>query len=137
MAIVIRFGRRKAEIESAGCTDVEQVGDFVYVHNRVDGQLRVRRAEPSDSIKLPAAGVVISKQSDTECRVQFSGETPAIFSSLDIGEVYFLDDEGKITRMPPSPIGSGYSFVQSVGIATAEDRIRVFIDTTLTKKHNI
>jgi hypothetical protein len=134
MAIVGRFGR-PGTVRSARCTVAEDVGDFVYIIDEpLNGLDQVRKADPANYNKLPAVGVIISKQSSDFCRVQWSGETPAIFSGLSPGEIYFLGSDSTIAEVPPVPAGGDYAFVQPVGFATSEERAYIKTENTITKR---
>jgi len=137
MAIIGRFGRLGA-IRSARCTVAESVGDFVYILDEpLNGLDQVRKADPADYNKLPAVGVIISKQSSDFCRVQWDGETPPIFSGLSPGEIYFLGADSSIAERPPKPSAPGEEFfVQTVAVATAEDKVYIQTENNLTKRHH-
>jgi hypothetical protein len=135
MAIVMKFGRRDGSIDTAICEATDNVGDLVYIQGGLpNGQLTVSRADPKDNSKFPAVGIIISKSTAELCRVQWKGETPPLFVGLDEGEIYFLGENGGLARIPPAVSSGGYCFVQAVGIATADDKIRINIDSTPTRR---
>lgn len=132
MALLARFGSRVADVRVADCTPAEVVGDFVYISSpKVADRDQVRKADPSDYDKLPAVGVIISKPSSTTCLVQWMGETPAIFSGLSAGELYFLGADAKLAEVPPAPVSKDM-FVQVVAVALSEDRAYVRPEGNLT-----
>ena len=136
MAIVGRFGRLGA-IRQAVCTVSEEVGDLVYIDSSTTppyGYDSVRKADPYDIDKLPAIGVIISKQDSYFCRVQWEGEIPTgIFTGLRAGELYFLGADAKLALQPPHPGPGQYTFVQSVAVATSDTKIYVRPNDSLTK----
>jgi hypothetical protein len=138
MAIVARFGRQEQSdsqsiIRDALCTIVEQVGDVVYLMTTNNGYDVVRSAIPSDYTKLPGVGIIIDKASDVSCRVQWLGETPSLYSGLEIGKMYFLDTSSQLSLVPPVPVTEDL-FVQVIGIAVSASRLFVKPDDTLTKR---
>lgn len=132
MALVARFGLRQADIRGSDCTADETVGDLVYLSGPpVAGRDQVRRADPSNSSKMPAVGIIVHKLSDTSCWVQWLGETASIFSGLTPGKNYFVGADGKIAATPTRH-ASG-RFMQAVGVATSSNRFYVRPDGIMTK----
>jgi len=134
MPLAARFGYRHRDIRAAECTAAESVGDFVcIVDDPPNGVDLVGKADPGDFNKMPAVGVIISKSSPTDCRVQWMGETPNIFSGLSSGEVYYLGSDAKIAEVPPIPAVTKM-FVQPVAIATAPTRAYIKAETNLARR---
>jgi hypothetical protein len=138
MAIIGKFGKIEPSVDSTKeirqsiCTIAESLGDCVYLLGTEDGKDIVRKADPAMDEKVPVVGIVISKESDTSCRVQWLGESPSLYSGLDIGKVYFLDEDGKIVLIPGRPV-AGYYWVQAVGKATTSSRIYISPSLNRTK----
>lgn len=130
MALIARFGHDRNVLQVCLCSAAEQVGDFVCITGLESGKQVVRKANPFDYNYMPAVGVLISKISDTQCLVQWLGETPDIFSGLSPGEIYFLGADGRISEYPPVPTDRAV-FVQIVGIATAPTKIYVRTESSL------
>jgi hypothetical protein len=138
MAIVARFGRQEQSesqsiIREALCTILEEPGHVVYLMSTDNGKDVVRKAIPSDYAKLPAVGIIIDKASGTSCRVQWLGETPSLYSGLEVGKMYFLNTSSQLSLSPPAPT-TGDLFVQVIGVAISASRIFVKPDDTLTKR---
>jgi hypothetical protein len=96
------------------CTFQEQVGDLVYV---MSTGKTVRRADPTDYMKLPSVGMIVDKESTTLAVVQTSGIVQGAFNTLVPGRSYFVGLDAKPSLTPPAP-GPGESlFHQPIGIA--------------------
>lgn len=128
--MIARFGYDRNVLQPCICTAAEQVADFVCITGNQTNKPVVRRANPLDYNYMPAVGVITQKLSDTLCLVQWMGETPALFSGLSPGEIYFLGVDGRIADYPPTPSGRNV-FVQIVGIATAPTKIYVRTESGL------
>lgn len=132
MGLIARFGSRTADVRAADCSSAEAVGDFVCISGPpIVNRDQVRKADPADYDRLPAVGVIISKSSPTTCLVQWLGETPAIFSGLSAGEVYFLGADSRLANVPPLPT-SRDMFVQIVAVALSTDRAYIRPESNLT-----
>ena len=142
MAIVGRFGKDQGgsggssvnEVRPAICTVDDEVGNLVCVTDSNMNREVVETSDPKVFDKLPVVGVIISKSTDELCDVQWAGETPAVFSGLDIGSVYFLGLHGKIVKTPPAPTSGENIFVQSVGIAISETQLYMKPSLLITKR---
>lgn len=132
MALNASFGFSGKDVRPADCTVSEEVGDFVYVFGSpILGRDQVRKANPDDSLTMPAVGVVIFKPSPDECLVQWMGETPDVFSGLAAGKLYWLGPDAKAASLPTrSATGR---LAQVVGVATAPTRFYVKPDGVMTK----
>jgi hypothetical protein len=125
MSIVAKFGSIET-VRPATCSAAESVGDFVYLAgNQVNGVDTVSKANPLDLSKMPAVGTIIKKISDTDCFVQWGGETPAMFSGLQTGKRYFLGSDAKPSLAPPDPSPGLPARAQSIGIALTADKLYV------------
>jgi hypothetical protein len=138
MAIVARFGKQEhgdsqSVIRDAICTVSEQVGNVVYLLSTDNGKDVVRNTDLSNYEKLPGVGIIIDKASSVSCRVQWLGETPSLYSGLQVGKYYFIDTDSTPTLIPPVPTTVDL-FIQIVGVAVSATRIFVKPDDTLTKR---
>ena len=133
MAIIVKFGKKSQEVTRATCSPAEEVGTWVYKDGEVDGLDWVRMADPTDLTKLPAIGVIILKESLTICRVQWSGETPEIFSGLDTKTVYHLGNDSKLSYPPPVPASGSFIYWQMVAVAVTDKKVRIKTVPTMTK----
>lgn len=116
------------------CTSDEVVGNFVYLYSvDVDGIYNVRKASCDYIDKMPSIGVVIKKNSSTECFVQTSGVVRDVFSDLSFGKTYKIDNDGGITDLAPSPGVNGYSMVQFIGLSYDVDSLSLSIEFNMKK----
>lgn len=126
MTFIARFGYRYKDIRAADCTVNEQVGMWVCISGtKVAGRDQVRKADPTDYTRWPSVGVVVSKETDTRCFVQWFGETTDIFSGLDAGEPYFVGSDSYSSDNSPTPAPGGEARAQKIGVATSETQIYV------------
>ena len=92
---VIFAGSMSLDIDM-GCSINEQVNDAVYV----SGANLVSRANASSIDTAEVIGFIVSKASDTSCKVRINGTVDG-FSGLTAGEIYFLaETDGNITTTP-------------------------------------
>jgi hypothetical protein len=138
MAIVARFGKQEQSesqsvIRDADCTSLEQVGNIVYLFATNNGRDVVRKTDLTDYAKLPGVGIIIDKASAISCRVQWLGETPSLYSGLEVGKYYFVGIDSSPVLVPPTPTLSDL-FIQIVGVAVTPTRLFVKLDDTLTKR---
>ena len=83
------------------CTATEAIRDAVYVAS----DNTVNQATNTDIDKARAVGFILSKSSDTTCKVRVSGILSG-FTGLEAGKPYFLDDvNGGITKDPVTTTG--------------------------------
>jgi hypothetical protein len=83
----------------------------------INDKWRVQKADPFDSTKMPAVGILIEKSTPTVGVVQWIGPCN-IFSGLIPGKIYHVGLSG-LTIAPPVPGGLGYSMAQIFGYAVA------------------
>jgi len=137
MGVIARFGLTTPDhkdIQSSLCTVNENVGDLVYIHRIKNGLNDVRLANPTVYEKTKVVGIIISKDSETTCRVQWSGETPSLFNNLQVGSIYFLGLDGKPTNPPPLPSETQDIFVNPIGVASDYDKIYIKPSMLITKR---
>jgi hypothetical protein len=107
------FARKRVRVN---CLISDTVGKCVYPSaDKVGEFYQVRTANPSDTTKMPAFGIIISKSSDTEGIVQLFGEMDGTYSGLTVGRVMFVGDNGNLNETPPIPPVGEYRFVQTMG----------------------
>jgi hypothetical protein len=108
----------------ASCLATDTVGDCVYISADYSGiRYSVTRADPRDTLKMPAVGIIISKSSPTLCKVQWSGELAGVYTGLTVNKPIFVGLDGRVTITPPGPLTGGYSFVQNLGVIVGTSRI--------------
>jgi hypothetical protein len=108
----------------ADCLATDALGDCVYITgDAVGDRYQVTKADPTDYSKMPAVGVIVSKVSATQCRVQFIGELVDIYSGLTVRKTAFVGLDGRIAESPPIPAPVGYAFSQTLGTVIDSGRI--------------
>jgi len=126
-----RYLRYKQEVI---CVVSDLVGDFVYISGeRVDDKWTVTKADPEDETKMPAVGVLIEKNSDTDGVIQLMGVC-TLFSGLDVTkDIYVLGPSGIQVGLPV--IGSNdYVIIQQVGIPISSDRLYLLGNSRTVKR---
>jgi hypothetical protein len=115
----------------ADCLVTDAVGDCVYIRGAsISGRFQVERADISDALKMPAVGLIASKQSATSCNVLLNGI--ATLTGLIPGKPYFVSDTGPITSV--RPVASGVAkFVQHMGVALDATRLSLSPNHHMTK----
>lgn len=90
-------------IENVTCDATVAVGNVV----RMNGTTAIN-ALANNTTNSKAIGVCISKTSATECNIQVTGSTTAVFGGLTPSENYFLSSTtpGALTTTPPSASGN-------------------------------
>lgn len=104
---------------SAECGAEDAVNQFVFLAGTGAGNLPlVSRADPTDSAKMPAIGVIVNKASDTACTVAWFGAVR--LGGLVPGGVYYLDTTGFVTTIVPSarPV-----YVQTLGQGLSTEQL--------------
>jgi hypothetical protein len=141
MGVIARFGLTNPssggdnkDIRTSFCTISEQVGHFVYLYDKSGDTDVVRIADCTDKQKMIAIGVIISKESDTICKVQWRGETPAIFSGLNPGARYFVGNNGDPIASSLTPTVGNYVLVQAIGVASDSGKIYINPEKWLMRK---
>ena len=119
----------------ATCQTSDLVGNCVHVAGPDTGGIyQVTTADPSDYSKMPAIGVIESKQSSTECLVRVLGEVLALYTSLTPGSTLFVGPGGLLSAAPPVPITGGYAFVQGMGVSLSSTAILLVPSFSMTKR---
>lgn len=111
------------------CASTVLVGDCVAINSGATAQL----ATIATLHQTPAIGVVISKSSATQCRVQFSGYVTGIYSGLSPGKVYFVGTDGRPSPSPPT--STGVWSIQKIGIALSANVFLALPSLDIMKRH--
>jgi len=119
----------------ANCLVTDSVGDCVYVTGDKIGNLyQVAQADPADQSKMPSLGIIMSKTSATECKVQFIGESNGLYIGLTPGGTLFVGSDGRLSHTPPVPDPGGYAFIQAMGSAISSETVILLPSFALTKR---
>lgn len=114
------------------CLATDQVGDFVYM---AGAGLTTRLADPSDLMKIPAVGCIVSKPTSTSGVVQTSGVVSGVFAGLTPGRPVYVDRTGRAVSPAPTPDVGESLFIQAVGIALDSNLLLLVPSTTLVRVH--
>ena len=107
----------------ANCLTADAVGNCVYVTgDLISGLHQVTTCDPTDFAKMPAVGVIVSKDTDTLCTVLVLGEIEGL-TGLSVRKVVFVGLDGKIASAPPPPPVGGFVFIQHLGSVTDGQRV--------------
>lgn len=112
----------RQELALANCTVSDSVGDVVRVTaDIISSRYQVTKLDITNTVMEVAFGVIISKQSDTECVIQLSGHIQGLYSGLTAGEPLFVGDDAQLTHDVPSRPMSGVKSVYHVALAVSAD----------------
>jgi len=126
---------QRADFFRGSCIASENIGSLVYISGpKVGGLVPVRVVDPEDEAKMPSAGLIIHKFSQTECMVQQSGPVNGVFTGLEEGKTYKAGTAGVLRRLAPVAPPGGYAMVQFVGHAVAGDVFHLSPEMRLAKR---
>jgi hypothetical protein len=118
----------------ARCQTTDNVGDCVYISGDMIGAVyQVTRADPTDITKMPCAGVIISKKSPIECKVQYLGEVFNLYTGLLPGKTLYVSTAGRVTSTPPVAPPLGVVFIQHIGNVVSSNTFVISLDFLMTK----
>jgi hypothetical protein len=108
------------------CTALESVEDVVYISgNPVSGVIQVRTVDPTLRSKMPGIGIIISKSSDTDCRIKLFGVIENFYTGLTANGPLYVGIDGRLTHTPPTPTVGSSVYKQIFGEAFGADMIMV------------
>jgi hypothetical protein len=119
----------------ANCLVTDAVGNCVYITNDISGGLhQVTTCDPTDLSKMPAVGVIVSKETDTLCTILVIGELVGLYTGLTTQKIIFVGLDGKLLEGPPAPPPSGYAFAQVMGAVTDSGRVMLVPNFHMVKR---
>ena len=125
------FPRR---VVSADCIASDLVGNCVHVTGDMSsGRYQVSTCDPTNFVKMPAIGVVLSKDTPTLCTVYLTGELEDLYTGLTVRKVVFVGLDGRLSEAPPDA-GGGPVFVQNMGSVIDSGRILLMPNFHMTKR---
>lgn len=108
---------QKSDVSGLTCLSGDAVGDAVYI----SAANTVAKADADDTAKIPAVGLIVSKQSSTSCTVRFNGLVTGL-TSLTAGAIYYLSaTAGAITATAPTA-----PYAAPIGLAVSTTTLFVF-----------
>ena len=100
----------------ANCLGTDVVGDFVQITgDKVAGLAQVSKVDITDASTMPAIGVILQKDSLTDCFVQTFGIIPA--SGLVSGARYWVGADSQLAAVHVIPPTGEIAVAQVVGVA--------------------
>lgn len=120
--------RSEKVLGRANCLAGDFVGGVVYITGaKVSNRYQVATANPALSAKMPAAGLLIRKDTATLGIVQFHGPVKNVYGGLTPGATYYVGTDGLLSR-PGDPNFPPLStaWFQKAGVATGVAEI--FLD---------
>jgi len=121
--------------QDVACLSSDVVGSPMCVRgDRLNGKWRVETADPTEDSKMPAIGILISKSTPTVGVVQLFGPVIDIYTGLDLTVRSYMVGNAGITKVPPSPGGGGYAWVQHIGKPVASDILFLAGDLLMLKR---
>lgn len=87
------------------CLSADEVGDCVYIRDpKVADRYQVAACDISDVDKVPAAGIILEKQSSTTCTFMVFGKVTNMVSGLDPdnGRILYVGADAKLTQTRPA-----------------------------------
>lgn len=120
---------------SAHCASSDGVGDCVYLYGPkiTDDWYQVRKADITNSDKMPSFGIIVEKYTPTTCKVQWFGFVENIYSTLVLGKPHFVGYDSKPTW--PNPARSAAAHIlQKIGIAFDSDTLLLVPDLRIFKR---
>ena len=116
---------------TGACFNTIAVGDLVYA---AGSGKAMALADPFNTSKMPAVGIVVSKPTPSSCVVQTSGVVSGL-SGLIAGQYVFISRAGRPTTTPPTP-GPGETLAyQPLGLAIDTDSMVLFLSLITTRVH--
>jgi len=110
---------------TAACLETDSVGDVVSPRTHaIDGVMQVTRVDPTDLATMPAVGVIVSKQSTTQCTVLMQGVVPVgtlVDTPPAANDRLFVGLDGRLTTARPN----GPVFLQVFAVALWGDQLLV------------
>jgi hypothetical protein len=114
------------------CRTTDNIGDIVHIYSdSVNGITQVEKVSILDYAKMPGVGVIVSKDTHSNCRILRYGILS--MGSLIPGKTYFVGLDGRPTGVRPVPPEGGKVFIQVLGVAMDSTRLMVNPSFSLTR----
>jgi len=110
---------------TAYCLATDNVGDVVSPRDHeLGGVMQVTKVDPTDIATMPAIGIILSKESNTQCTVLMQGVVP-VGNLVDTpplaNDRLFIGSDGRLTTVRPN----GPVFLQVFAVALWGDKLLV------------
>jgi hypothetical protein len=113
---------------TAACPPSIAVGDLVAVDGSMPSATTVQLIDITSPLRMPAAGIVVSKPTSASCTVVSSGVVNA--QDLVPGAICFASRAGRVSFNPPTAT-TGPAFVQAVGVALSATQLLVSLPSSI------
>jgi hypothetical protein len=119
--------RSEKVLGRANCLAPDAIGNVVFITGpKAANRYQVAAADPSISAKMPAAGLLIRKDTATLGVVQFHGPVKNVYAGLTPGATYYVGTDGLLSRFGDPNFPGTSAWFQKVGIATGTSEL--FLD---------
>lgn len=110
------------------CLSTITPGDVVYISgSKAGGLIQVDKVDITTTLKMPAVGIVIEKLTSTTAIILCSGEVKGVYSCLDPGKTYFVNQNARLDKsLSPYP-RSGIQYIQAIAYSLSFDSLFVRI----------
>lgn len=123
-----------ADTFEAICLATNVVGDAVYAYDNAVGDIyKVRRADPRDTAKMPALGIIVSKETSTECTVQFIGGVTGVYGGMTVNQRLFVSAVGRLADSPPTALPGGYALIQPMGVTVGFNILQLSVGSIMAE----
>lgn len=122
MAVVARVRTvASGGYREVNCLAGDVVGNCVYISgDKVGERWQVATADPTDAAKMPAVGVLVSKQTSTTGMIQLFGPCD-LFTDMTPGQAVLVGQNGDLLDEVPSIPAGDFFWAQQIGVAAASD----------------
>lgn len=119
--------RSEKVLGRANCLAADAIGSVVFITGpKVSNRYQVATADPDLSAKMPAAGLLIRKDTATLGVVQFHGPVKNVYAGLTPGATYYVGTDGLLSRFGDPNFPGTAAWFQKVGVATSSAEL--FLD---------
>lgn len=116
----------------AFCFATDAVGDVVYIMgNKVGDRYQVTKVDIDDITTMPAIGIIVSKDSSTECRIQINGIVRGVYTGLTAQKPLFIGTDSRLTHTVTSYPTAGRRAQQMMGQALTSDELFLHVKSPI------
>ncbi len=106
------------------CVATDPIGACVSVSSdKIGNKYVVSLTDVFVDMADQSVGVIIRKDSPTDCVVQFMGPVIGVYTGLVPGRRYYVGVGSLLAAMAPVPAFSGVAYVQVMGVATGANEL--------------
>lgn len=87
------------DVLPALCLATDAIGDVVYISgSKVGDYFQVTKVDIDTPTTMPSPGVIIRKDSPTQCEVQVSGIVSGVYTGMTPNKCLFVDTNARLTE---------------------------------------